>query len=570
MSRNLNKKIKLKNQNAEVAKSIQEQYNLSPVISRILSARGYVPGTDLENFLNPTLQSSLPSPEKLKNIIPAARLISQHHQKGDSFVICSDFDVDGLSSASQLANFFIEAGIKFENYVPDRFTEGYGLNNRMVKAAADSGHKVLIALDFGTSNIKELQYARELGLATIVLDHHHLAAGENPPCDVFVNPHQSGCGFAGATLCTAGLVFYLLISLRKELATAGNIDLRPYLDLCCLGTICDMVPLIGVNRLFAQKGLEALSTSKRVGIKALKDVSSITSEVSGYHVGYGLGPRINAAGRMLSGLAVIELFTTSDSVRAKKIAAQLNKLNTERQDVELRMKEQAIDKVIKDKTVPFGIAVWDENYHTGVIGIVAQRLTEYFYRPSIVMGSDQGRFKGSVRGVSGFSVVGTLEKLSRYFSKFGGHTAAGGFSLKDDNVSEFAAAWNDECRSFYEKNPEAAFSLVQADTEVSFAELDAVLCEDLQKLAPFGMGNSGPQLLVHNLKVKDLQVIKAKHLKATLTDGQRYLSALMWQTARHPELFSGANISVVCKPEINNFQSVKNVQLILQAVEGSA
>ena len=560
------KKIRLKDQRKEEAEKISSSYGISPVVSRILAARGFSIGADLENFLNPTLQSSLPAPEKLKNNISAAQLIARHAAQGNSVAICSDFDVDGLSSSALLANFLQEAGIKHETFVPDRFSEGYGLNERIVRAASESGHKLLVALDYGTSNIKEFEIARELGLQTIVIDHHHLSSSGAPPCDIFVNPHQPGCGFASAAMCTAGLAFYLLIALRKQIPAAADIDLRNYLDLCCLGTICDMVPLLGVNRLFALKGLEILSTSKRVGLKALKDVSGISNEVSGYHVGFGLGPRINAAGRMLSGSAVIELLTTEDSIKAKKIATQLNKLNTERQDVEARMKEQAINKILKHPELPYGLAVWDSSYHTGVIGIVAQRLVEYFYRPAIVMGSDQGRFKGSVRGVSGFSVVATLQKMERFFTKFGGHTAAGGFSLKNDNVEEFAQAWNSECHEFFKNNPEALYPHISADTEVNFAELDTVLCEELQKLSPFGMGNPGPQLLVKNLKVKDVQLIKAKHLKATLTEGQRYLPALMWQTARHPQLFSGSNIDIICKPEINAFQSQKNIQLILQAV----
>ena len=259
----------------------------------------------------------------------------------------------------------------------------------MVEEIAAGDFGLLITVDYGTTNDKELTLAREHGIPTIVIDHHHVETA--PPADVFVNPKQEGCNFADATLCAAGLVWYFIAALRKSLPAAKELDPREYLDLACLGTICDMVPLIGANRVIALKGLERLNVTRRAGLRALKDVVGIKKEVTCGTVGFGIGPRLNAAGRMVNGELVIQLLTTTDSKKAKRIAKRLHKLNAERQDIERAIKDEAVERVAESATVPDGIVVWDKEFHTGVIGIVAQRLVETFYRPSIVCGEDDSR-----------------------------------------------------------------------------------------------------------------------------------------------------------------------------------
>ena len=349
------KRIKVRTQNHETAEKIINTHSVTPIVARILSAREFEAGDDLSNFLDPTLKSGLPDPKELKNLSAAAELIADIVKAGQSIAICSDFDVDGLSGGSLFRAFLNDLDIKAENFVPDRFKEGYGLNENMVRQAKDNGHGLLITIDYGTTNHKEIALAKELGLKVIVVDHHHVGEKELPPADVFVNPCQPGCNFADATLCAAGLAWYLLIALRKSLANVvpkvSEIDLREYLDLAALGTICDMVPLKGANRVIARKGLEALSRSKRAGIIALKNVSGVKAEVSSHHVGFGLGPRINSAGRMMNGKVIIELLTTTDEKKAKKIALRLNSLNSDRRDVEKRMKRRAIETVKSDSNL---------------------------------------------------------------------------------------------------------------------------------------------------------------------------------------------------------------------------
>jgi len=399
-----------------------------------LAARGFTVDERLSQFLSPSLQDGLLPPQSLKNLDEACIRIAQAIERDEIIAITNDFDVDGLSGGAQLCAFLSSVGAKIISFVPDRFSDGYGLNKRIIDDAVASNASLIITVDFGTKNKAELVYARSKGLCSIVIDHHHVGM-ESCDADIFINPQQKDCGFAEGTLSAAGLCWYLIIGLRKRLTRALEIKARDFLDLACLGTVCDMVPLVGVNRVIAKRGLELLTHTKRPGLVALKEVLGINREVRCHDIGFGIGPRINAAGRLISGSVVIELLTTNSATVARRIAKQLHDLNDERQKVEKGVKESA-DKFIKSGNIlPWGMVVWGADFHTGVIGIVAQRLTEEYYRPAAVLGADgEGVFKGSVRSISGISVVSLLEKLEHLLIKYGGHEGAGGFSIEAKNL----------------------------------------------------------------------------------------------------------------------------------------
>ncbi|NDC38988.1 MAG: hypothetical protein EBZ48_13215, partial [Proteobacteria bacterium] len=311
------KVIKLRRQQREQADSIEKKFNLSPVAARVLAARGYKADDTLRHYLSPTLKEGLPEPGKLKGLKEACVLVREVAEKGGRVAIACDFDVDGLSGGAQLCHFLTTANIQAKVFVPDRFEDGYGLNEKMVETIAEQGYRLLITIDYGTTNTKELTLAKKLGLATIVLDHHHVGE-HSPPCDVFINPNQRGCGFADRILCASALTWYFIMGLRQKIEAAKNIDVRSYLDLACLGTICDMVPLVGANRVIAKRGLEILAQSQRPGLVALKQVIGIKDSISCFDVSFGIGPRLNAAGRMVHGDVVIDLLTTSDPQTAQR------------------------------------------------------------------------------------------------------------------------------------------------------------------------------------------------------------------------------------------------------------
>lgn len=559
------KLIKLRTQHQDHASAIEKKFKVSPVASRVLAARGFKPDEILRHYLSPTLKEGLPEPGKLKGLKEACALVKEIAENGGRVAICSDFDVDGLSGGAQLCHFLNAARIHAKVFVPDRFEDGYGLNEKMVQTIAEQGYKLLITIDYGTTNTKELALAKKLGLATIVVDHHHVG-DHKPPSDVFINPNQRGCGFADRILCASGLTWYFIMGLRQKIPTAKEIDVRGYLDLACLGTICDMVPLIGANRVIAKRGLEILAQSQRPGILALKNTIGIKDSVSCFDVSFGIGPRLNAAGRMVHGDVVIDLLTTPDLSAAQRIAKELNALNLKRQDTEQAVKAMAMEEIQERGSIPSALVVWDESFHTGVIGIVAQRLVESFYRPAVVLGADkEGIFKGSVRGVKGFSVVEALAAVSEHLIKYGGHEGAGGLSVAAENLEAFAEAFTQECEARLEhlaKSPVA-----EADTEATLEEISLELVQELKAFAPFGVGNPGPLLLLKGVTITDVKVLKDTHLKIIMSDGKRLLTGMLWRQPEHPAIAKGNKVNVVCRPDINNFQGVTSLQATIEAVE---
>lgn len=558
------KKIKLRKQSSKEAKQIQEHFQTSDIASRILAARGFTLGDELKNYINPTLKEGLPDPALLVGLEQACELLARSAEHSKGIAIACDFDVDGLSGGAQLYDFLKCCGIPASIFVPDRFSDGYGLNERIVRAIAEQGIKTLVTIDYGTTNIKEIALARELGIQTVVVDHHHVGAERSQP-DVFINPNQIGCGFADKVLSASGLCWYLLVGLRKALKKE-NIEVKNYLDLACLGTICDMVPLTGANRVIAKRGLEMLRGTTRTGLIALKNVIGIKGDVNCHDVGFGIGPRLNAAGRMVHGDVVIDLLTTNDSEKASRLAGRLNKLNLERQDTENLVKTEAIKTVMESGTIDSALVVWNKDFHTGVIGIVAQRLVENFYRPAVVMGVDSdGMLKGSVRGIKGFSVVEALASVGNTLTKFGGHDGAGGLTVSPENLECFIKEFKEECSKRLESIETSPYT--EADTVVGLEELNADLVQELGLFSPFGMGNPAPILFSKKLNVVEVKVLKNTHIKTKFTDGKRYLSGLLWRLNRHPALEPGACVNVAYRLDTNSYGGFMELQANIQAIE---
>jgi len=561
----LQKKIKIKEQRHFIANDIVKKMECSVILARVLAARGFVADDNLASFLNPTLRTGLLHPDKMKNLRQASLVVKDKIDHGFKVAICCDFDVDGLSGGGLLYQFLLDCGFDTRVFVPDRFTEGYGLNKRIVDEVIEAGFGLLIAVDFGSTNLVEVVYAKEKGLSMVVIDHHHIGDAL-PQADSFINPEQEGCGFKNEKLCAAGLAWYFVCALKDVLQQAKNLDMRDYLEFACLGTICDMVPLLGVNRVIARKGLEKLNETQRAGFKALLNVSGVKKSVSCTDVSFGVGPRINAAGRMASGDIVIELLTTKDSKRADTLAHRLERLNAERQDLEKKFKLEAVRRIARMYKIPYGIVISDKDFHTGVIGIVAQRLAEMYYRPTAVIGCDNnGVYKGSCRGIKGFNVVEALERVSDILLGFGGHVGAGGFSLEEKNISAFSLAFNDEAARQLAAIETIPF--VEADTVVELADLTTKLVDELASMAPYGIGNPAPVLLLKNLHVVDVMILRSTHLKALVSDGKRTLPAWLWNQTEHPALQRGALINLACRPQLNTFNGLLEIQLQVQAAE---
>jgi single-stranded-DNA-specific exonuclease len=559
------KSVQLKAQKLEEAKKIAEVYSLSAVTARVLAARGFLADSRLKNFIHPSLKDGLIHPSELCGLKEAAEAIKEALNQKHKIAITCDFDVDGLTSAAQLADFLGRVGAEVQVFVPDRFKDGYGLSSEIIKTARQAGNELLICLDFGTHNNAELDFARTQGFKTIVIDHH-IIGDQKCPADIFINPHRSDCGFADKTLCTAGLTWYLILALKSVLGDlAAAIDPREFLDLACLGTVCDMVPLIGVNRVITKRGLEVLTQSERPGIVALKEVAGVRGPVSCYDVSFALGPRINAAGRMVSGEVVVELLTTKDIARAHKLANVLHRLNFKRQEEDLKVRNKAIAIVEERAAAEHGIVVWGEEFHTGVVGIVAQRLVEKYHRPAIVLGKEkEGTYKGSVRGIRGVNVVEVLTSLKHLLVKFGGHESAGGVSLEERHLENFSAAFDAACeKALSEKS---LIPVIECDTEVTLLELSMSVINEIKSLSPFGIGNPQPTVMIKDLTVLDVKTLKSEHLKAVFSNGKQTLEAVWWRQPSHPSLKKGAKVTVAFRADLNNFNGLTSIQANIQAI----
>ena len=559
--------------------SLAQELSLSPITAEILASRGIDSAGAAKSFLSPSMREQLPDPTNILNIEKAANLILDTVFAGDQITVYCDFDVDGVSSGSQLVLFLRALGAKVNIYTPNRFTEGYGLSRTGVEKLAQLGTKLLVTVDCGISNEREIGLAKRLGMKVVIIDHHQ--PHEIPPADVVVDPAQDGCPFQPYRMCAAGLVWMLLIVLRSQARKSGKIDEaripdpKAFLDLAALGTVCDMVPLVGVNRLIAFRGIEALKVTTRPGLIALMQVAGIsaTKRLNSGHLGFGLGPRINAAGRLGDATDAIELLMTEDSRRAESLARKIDSQNSQRQLVEQEMKEACLKQLEANPEMldwP-AIALFGKEFHSGVMGIVAQRLVEMSYKPTAIMAPAESLIegkltpviKGSVRSVEGFHVANVLQSLQHLLYGHGGHAEAGGFTLPYENLEQFQLAFAKaagDCLASERTRP------IVVDAETTFHPIDYKLVEEISSLAPFGVGNPSPLLVTRGVTVESASLIGESHLRLRLSDGRSSQNALAWNMQGHALLRRGEIVSIAYSPELNTYQGITSVQLNVREV----
>jgi single-stranded-DNA-specific exonuclease len=484
-----------------------EQLNVSPLLARILILRGLADTDSAKRYLSSSLHSDLPSPFEMADMEIAVQRIVHAIKKKQLIGIWGDYDVDGTTGASVLVSFLREIGAQPLYHVPHRIDEGYGLNTEGLRRLRERGVDLLITVDCGISNGAEVDAARGFGLDIVVIDHHQPPEAL-PPAVAVVNPHRRDCLFPDKGMCAAGLAFYLVIGLRSRLREGGWFkdsaapDIRRYLDIVTLGTIADMVPLKGVNRTLIRRGLVELGGSTRPGVLALKQVANIAAgDVSAGQVGFQLGPRINAAGRVDYGIKVVELLTTDSSEVALRIAQELDNNNRERRAIEAQVLEQALaqanDCVNRDKR--HSIVLSGEGWHPGVLGIVASRIVERFYRPTVVIGFDHGIGKGSARSIRGFHMVEGFRRCADHLEKFGGHEYAGGLSIRQDKIEPFGRAFEGAAQEMLAKAD--LLPILEVDAQLQFSELGFPIMRELDSLKPFGVGNPEPLFMTKSVEI---------------------------------------------------------------------
>jgi single-stranded-DNA-specific exonuclease len=543
----------------------RDELKISPLLARILVLRGLGDATSARRYLSSSLRSDLPSPFQMADMEQAVDRIVRALIEGERIAIWGDYDVDGTTGAAVLVSFLRELGADPIYYVPHRIEEGYGLNLEGLRRLRQQGVTLTVTVDCGISNAEEVEAAREINLDIIIVDHHQPPA-VLPPAVAVINPHRADCPFPDKGLCAAGLAFYLVIGLRARLrargwfAASGDPDIRRHLDIVALGTIADMVPLTGVNRTLIRRGLMELGASVRPGVAALKQVANISGgAITAGQVGFQLGPRINAAGRVDYGIKVVELLTTRSSEAALRIAQELDAHNRERRIIEAQVLERAMAQAEARVTSAdcYSVVVGGEGWHPGVLGIVASRLVERFYRPAVVVGFTDGAGKGSARSIRGFHMVEGFRRCADYLEKFGGHEHAGGLSLKTDKFDLFARAFEDVARDCLDSGD--LLPLLEIDAELSFAQIGLAMTRELETLKPFGVGNPEPLFMSAGVEVCERKEFNGG-ARFRLRHGGRVIGAVAFGAG---ETFAGVAGTVVdvayrlCENEWNGTSTVE-------------
>lgn len=537
---------------------------LSPLTAALLIARGYDTESSARAFLNPRIED-LHDPSLLKGMSEAVARIQKAVDRGEKILIWGDYDVDGTTGTVVLRRALRALGAETGFHIPNRFTEGYGINIPALEKAKADGFTLAISVDCGIRSFEPLEWAAANGLDVIVTDHH--LSDEirgNPPAFAVVNPNQPGCEYPDKHLAGVGVAFKLVHELLRR---NGREDLiHSFLKIAAIGTIADIMKLTGENRSIVSLGLKDLPTTSNYGLRALMEVSDCRSEMTSYHIGFRIAPRINAAGRMDVAKQVVELFEADDFMLARKLADVLDSRNRERQQVQQRITELALLEG-KDLDRQNFIVVAGENWHKGVIGLAASRLAEQFYRPTIVLSFENGIAHGSARSIGSFHLLNALETCSDLFEQFGGHAAAAGMKIRSENIPALRERLNDytsKALTADEMIPE-----LKIDALVSTQTLDLKLVDELSILEPFGAGNSKPVFVTRDLLIdSEPMVMKEKHLKLYLRDGTgKRFEAVWWDGVRKitgQTLHRGASIELAYVPEANEWQGNRRLQLVVE------
>ena len=565
---------------AELVRRHQLALGLSEPLARALASRGVADGAG-ETYLNPTLKAQFPDPSSFTDMDRAAEILVDALERRRPMVVFADYDVDGASSAAQLVRWFRALGAELPIYVPDRILEGYGPSPAAFRRLKAEGAELVITVDCGAAAHDALACAVEIGLEVVVIDHHLMRGGEIPTVAALVNPNRPDCLSGQGHLAAAGVTFVLLAALNREARKRGLFgdraepDLRNLLDLAAMGAICDVTQLTGFNRALAAQGLKVMSAWRNLGLKALMDVAKSEGPSSVFHVGFILGPRINAGGRIGRSDLGARLLSTDDPEEARALAEELDGLNASRKEVEREVTEAAIRVIEKESNQAEAacLLVAQDDWHPGVIGIVAGRLRERYRKPVVVVGVDRAANvgKGSGRSQPGVNLGRAVQAAfdEGLLLAGGGHAMAAGLSVRPDTIPELreflCARLKDEAEVA------AAEDGLEIDALVTTRACDRALWNDFQRMAPFGPGNPEPLFAAADVRVERPMAMKGGHVRCTLTDGSGgKLKAVAWRVgdteAGARLMQEGGAIHVAGRLKPDDWQGRQGVQLEIEDV----
>ena len=559
---------------------IKNKTGLPYSLAEILARRNTLPD-EVEPFLNPKLKHCMPNPNVLKDMEQAVNVVLDAIQTNKQITVFGDYDVDGATSVALITRMLLALGHnKINSYIPDRITEGYGLNIEAVKFLKNAGTDLLIAVDCGSSAHGPITEADHLGMQTVILDHHLCVEKIAVESAVIINPNKvddsSGLGY----LAAVGVCFMFVVALVNRMIETGlaNEKKMPnammFLDLVALGTVCDVVPLQGLNRVLVKHGLKLIEARANIGIKALLDSAGVNLQTSidSYHLGFVLGPRINAGGRVGQADLGSKLLMSDDYMACREMAIKLHLYNHERRALESMILEEALAGAPIGKDVPVAI-VYGGNWHQGVIGIVAERLKEKLGRPTIVVTDDKGGVcKASCRSIRGIDIGQAIlqAKNNGILITGGGHEMAAGFTIHKDNIVSLQAFLTEK---LYSKYKELTASMIHYyDSEISLESVTSELAKEINKVGPFGNGNEVPMFMLSNVAVVNAKILKGEHIFCILKDianptSRKTIKGMCFRGVQNPlgEILLSRKhpMSLIVNISLNKWQGQENVELVI-------
>ncbi|MDO8336319.1 MAG: single-stranded-DNA-specific exonuclease RecJ [Candidatus Saccharibacteria bacterium] len=534
---------------------------MNQVFKKLLSSRGLKTEAQQKAFLNPNYDE-LGDPNLLPDMKKAVKRLQTAHKNKEKVVIYGDYDIDGLSATTLLLDAFTQFGFDVATFIPSRFDDGYGLSSEAIDRLAADGAQLIVTVDCGSLSFDEIVHAKKIGVEVIVTDHHNL--GEKLPDAVAViNPKRTDHKYPFRDFSGVGVAFGLVRALQSTLKGLDIGYEKWLLDLVALGTICDIVPLVGENRTLAFWGLKVMSQTRRPGIRALLAVSKINpAEINARSLGFGLGPRLNASGRLETAQLSLDLLTTTENGQALQLATELDSMNQMRRKEQNRIFEEAtlqVSKYTKDEV----LVLSSKNWNHGIVGIVAAKILEAHKKPTFVMQEIGDETKGSARSFGDYSVGNAIRYSETHIIKGGGHNLAAGVTLKTTKITKFRASVNEYYQSLNLKNQKAHLLPKAEITVDSFNGLDEALVEQIGKLEPFGEGNLQPVFLIENLTVAQVRKMgdQNQHIKLKLRDKMNnFMEFLAFSAPEHYFIEPGQQVSAWCTLDINEWMGNRNVE----------
>ena len=546
----------------EKIEELKQKYNINQLLATILVNRGIIEQEKLKIFLNPT-RKDFHNPFLMPDMEKAVDRIIKAIEKKEKIIIYGDYDADGITSITVLKSFFKDLGIDVEYYIPNRLSEGYGLNKTAVEEIANNGYNLMITVDCGITAVEEVELAKRKNIDTIVTDHHEVA-DELPKAIAVIDAKRKDSMYPCRDLAGVGVVFKLIQALAIKLGLKEESYLK-YLDIVCVGTISDIVPLKDENRVIAKLGLLLINQTKNIGLKSIL-LSAGYKNIDSMAISFGVAPRINACGRMGHAEKALELLLCKNINEANKLTSELNEYNKIRQETEKSIFEEAVLKIenenLNNKNT---IVVAGENWHHGVIGIVASKITEMYFKPSILLCYEDNIAKGSGRSITGFDLHDALMKCADIIDKFGGHSMAIGITIKKENVQKF---YDKIEKIASDMKVDEIIPIIQIDSKISLNNIDKEMVASLKQLEPFGEGNKTPIFAIRNLKIDSIRALsEGKHLKLTLKENNTMINAIGFNMGNLVQEYKiGDKIDVAGVLEINTFNGVDSIQINLKDI----